>query len=141
MRADDTRGKGLPSQKRKCYCYWRCPQLRIVRHFLRAQWEKPSADRLDAGPGSSQTSGFRCRGETNNRRAEGEKEAKRPFNLAWRRVEAVMMGPPVSAAHQMEEFGKAGAVANLSKKRPRVASVDSMAWNYAARREAFTKRI
>jgi len=38
-------------------------------------------------------------------------------------------------------FGvKSTAVAKL-KDRPRVASVDSMAWNYAARREAFTNRV
>ena len=38
-------------------------------------------------------------------------------------------------------FGvKSTAVAKL-KDRPRVASVDSMAWNYAARREAFANRV
>jgi hypothetical protein len=35
---------------------------------------------------------------------------------------------------------KSTAVSKL-KDHPRVASVDSMAWNYAARREAFTNRV
>lgn len=49
-----------------------------------------------------------------------------------------MRFPPHVGLHL---FGvKSTAVARL-KDRARIVSVDSMAWNYAARREAFAKRV